>query len=339
MLQTNKAIIIMASFSAFSVNASTPASDVSLNSGGNVEIAIDQLAGQLSGLSSDVYSAGQTDKRHDLQISIAQDTANDASTKADDAQHVANVAQLNASLAGAVAAGADKTAHTALAAAGNAQITADQNGKNIHANTTSILTNIAGIAENKKSISANTSAMAGKVDKGAFQADRDRQDKATQSAADKANQAYSKGAYAQQLAVDAQTVAAANRAAVARVQSRSQANSNALQAQAGQLQNHEERITSLEGATNAQFGALKNEVEENQKEARSGSAAAVAIASMPQVEQAQTVMFSAGAGTFKSESAVSVGASFHAGNAIVKTGFSTTTNDDFAVGAGVGVGF
>ena len=332
MLQTNKAIIIMASFSAFSVNASTPASDVSLNSGGNVEIAIDQLAGQISGLSSDVYSAGQTDKRHDLQISIAQDTANDATTKA-------NVAQLNASLAGAAAAGADKTAHTALAAAGNAQITADQNGKNIHANTTSILTNVAGIAENKKSITANTSAIDGKVDKSTFQADRYRQDKATQGAADKANQAYSKGAYAQQLAVDAQTVAAANRAAVARVQSRSKANSDALQAQAGQLQNHEERITSLEGATNAQFGALKNEVEENQKEARSGSAAAVAIASMPQVEQAQTVMFSAGAGTFKSESAVSVGASFHAGNAIVKTGFSTTTNDDFAVGAGVGIGF
>lgn len=50
-------------------------------------------------------------------------------------------------------------------------------------------------------------------------------------------------------------------------------------------------------------------------------------------------MFSAGAGEFKGEEAVSVGASFHAGSAVVKAGMSDSTNNDFAMGVGVGIGF
>ncbi|MDR9963710.1 YadA-like family protein [Enterobacter cloacae subsp. cloacae] len=50
-------------------------------------------------------------------------------------------------------------------------------------------------------------------------------------------------------------------------------------------------------------------------------------------------MVSAGAGTFMI-SAVAVGASFHAGeHAIVKAGVTTTTNNDYAVGAGIGLGW
>ncbi|MEP9036313.1 YadA C-terminal domain-containing protein, partial [Enterobacter hormaechei] len=67
---------------------------------------------------------------------------------------------------------------------------------------------------------------------------------------------------------------------------------------------------------------------------------AVAIASMPQVEKEQAVMFSAGVGSFKDEQAVSVGASFHVGsNTIVKAGVSDSTNNDLAMGAGIGIGF
>ncbi|CZY32958.1 YadA C-terminal domain-containing protein [Enterobacter hormaechei] len=61
---------------------------------------------------------------------------------------------------------------------------------------------------------------------------------------------------------------------------------------------------------------------------------------MPQVEKEQAVMFSAGVGSFKDEQAVSVGASFHVGsNTIVKAGVSDSTNNDLAMGAGIGIGF
>lgn len=91
---------------------------------------------------------------------------------------------------------------------------------------------------------------------------------------------------------------------------------------------------------NAQFKSLKDEVDANKKEARSGAASAIAIASMPQVEKEQAVMFSAGVGSFKDEQALSVGASFHAGeHAIIKAGISDSTNNDLAMGAGVGIGF
>lgn len=99
-------------------------------------------------------------------------------------------------------------------------------------------------------------------------------------------------------------------------------------------------ISQAQTSNNNQFKSLKDEIDGNKKEARSGAASAVAIASMPQVEAGQTMMFSAGVGSFKSESAVSVGASFHAGsNTIIKAGVSTTTNNDFAMGAGIGFGF
>ncbi|MBG0549540.1 YadA C-terminal domain-containing protein [Enterobacter hormaechei] len=49
---------------------------------------------------------------------------------------------------------------------------------------------------------------------------------------------------------------------------------------------------------------------------------------------------SAGVGSFKDEQAVSVGASFHVGsNTIVKAGVSDSTNNDLAMGAGIGIGF
>lgn len=105
------------------------------------------------------------------------------------------------------------------------------------------------------------------------------------------------------------------------------------------LQDAKSVFAKQQTASNARFKSLSDKVEGNKKEARSGVASAVAIASMPQVEAGQKFMFSAGVGSFKDEQAVSVGASFHAGSATVKAGISESTNDDLALGAGVGFGF
>lgn len=111
-------------------------------------------------------------------------------------------------------------------------------------------------------------------------------------------------------------------------------------AQAQDLKAAQQVFAQTQANNNAQFKSLKDEVDSNKKEARSGAASAIAIASMPQVEKDQAVMFSAGVGSFKDEQAVSVGASFHVGsNTIVKTGVSDSTNNDFAMGAGIGIGF
>ena len=106
------------------------------------------------------------------------------------------------------------------------------------------------------------------------------------------------------------------------------------------LQDAKQSFAQQQSASNSQFKNLKDEVDDNKKESRSGAASAIAIASMPQVQVGQQVMFSAGVGTFKNEQALSVGASFHAGDAtVIKAGVSDSTNNDFAMGAGIGIGF
>ncbi|WP_395304230.1 YadA C-terminal domain-containing protein [Enterobacter sp. ECC-019] len=129
-----------------------------------------------------------------------------------------------------------------------------------------------------------------------------------------------------------QTKVAANTAAIA-------STSTQAAGVAQDLQDAKKVFSQQQASTNAQFKSLRDEVDGNKKEARSGAASAIAIASMPQVEAGQKVMFSAGVGSFKNESAVSVGASFHAGAATVKAGVSSSSNNDFALGAGLGVGF
>ncbi|EOU83150.1 adhesin/invasin-like protein [Escherichia sp. KTE31] len=91
---------------------------------------------------------------------------------------------------------------------------------------------------------------------------------------------------------------------------------------------------------NNHFSSLKNEVEDNRKDANAGIASAIAIASQPQVETGDLMMVSAGAGTFNGESAVSVGTSFNAGiHTVIKAGVSADTQSDFGAGVGVGYSF
>ena len=91
---------------------------------------------------------------------------------------------------------------------------------------------------------------------------------------------------------------------------------------------------------NNHLSSLKNEVEDNRKDANAGIASAIAIASQPQVKTGDLMMVSAGAGTFNGESAVSVGTSFNAGtHTVLKAGVSADTQSDFGAGVGVGYSF
>ena len=110
-----------------------------------------------------------------------------------------------------------------------------------------------------------------------------------------------------------------------------------------QLSNTQKRVADNSqqiNTLNNHFDSLKNEVEDNRKEANAGTASAIAIASQPQVKTGDLMMVSAGAGTFNGESAVSVGTSFNAGtHTVLKAGISADTQSDFGAGVGVGYSF
>lgn len=99
-------------------------------------------------------------------------------------------------------------------------------------------------------------------------------------------------------------------------------------------------LSESESYTNQKFSALKSEVDDNKKEAAAGSASAMAQANIPQVQESQQFAVGAGIGGYDSENALSVGASFHAGQAtIVKMTVSDDTQDNVGYGAGVSVGW
>ncbi|MBN9880005.1 YadA C-terminal domain-containing protein [Enterobacter chengduensis] len=187
---------------------------------------------------------------------------------------------------------------------------------------------------------ANTNALTTKVDSNTFKADQDRQDQALQDASDKATQAINTSAYAQSLAVDAQTVAAANKAAVANVQSRQQAQETTIQNHSAQLKNHEERITALENESNNNFQNLKDDVDNNRKRAAVGVASVAAMSNIPQVTDSQTFAIGAGAGGYDSQGAVAIGISARVTDHIVtKASVGAGSFGGATYGAGVAFGF
>ncbi|HDR2353245.1 TPA: YadA C-terminal domain-containing protein [Enterobacter roggenkampii] len=187
-------------------------------------------------------------------------------------------------------------------------------------------------------VNANTQALAGKVDKSIFDADQDRQDHALQHASDKATQAFNTGAYAQSLAVDAQTVAAANKAAVANVQSRQQAQETTIQNHSAQLANHESRITALESQNNAKFSSLENQQNEDRKEYRAGIAGAASLAGLHYVDTDNAV--AVGAANFKDAQGYAVGYRHKFAENIAATlSTSGTSNGDEIVAASASYGW
>ncbi|HHA1478064.1 TPA: YadA C-terminal domain-containing protein, partial [Enterobacter roggenkampii] len=222
----------------------------------------------------------------------------------------------------AVLAGAK--ADTALTDATGAKAAAD------HAEITAINAN------NKAD--ANTQALASKVDKSIFNADQNRQDQALQDASDKATQAFNTGTYAQSLAVDAQTVAAANKAAVANAQSRQQTQEATIQNHSAQLANHESRITALESQNNAKFSSLENQQSEDRKEYRAGIAGAASLAGLHYVDTDNAV--AVGAANFKDAQGYAIGYRHKfAENVAATLSTSGTSNGDEIVAASASYGW
>ncbi|WP_083845840.1 MULTISPECIES: YadA-like family protein [Enterobacteriaceae] len=96
---------------------------------------------------------------------------------------------------------------------------------------------------------------------------------------------------------------------------------------------------SIDKLNNA-FSALKDEVNNNQKEANAGISGAMAMSNIPQVMNNQTVAIGAGIGGYEGENALAVGASTRIGNAVVvKATVSDDTENNMGYGAGLSVGW
>lgn len=190
---------------------------------------------------------------------------------------------------------------------------------NVAANATTTANSATTVANNATTVAnaATTSAMA---------------------AQDKADVAYSTGVYAQQQAVDAATVAAANKAAVANVQAKQKAQDTAIQNHAAVLSNHETRITSLENQNNARFSSLENQQNQDRKEYRSGIAGAASIAGLHYVDTDNAVAI--GAADFKSEQGYAMGYRHKfAENVAATVSYAGTSNGDSVVAASASLGW
>lgn len=107
-----------------------------------------------------------------------------------------------------------------------------------------------------------------------------------------------------------------------------------------QLANHEQRIQTLEQETNRNFGALRNKIDRNKKDADAGIAGVAAMASIPQVTEYQTFAVGAGVGNRHDQQALAVGFSARAAqNVVIKVSAATDTNSGWTVGAGTSIGW
>lgn len=340
--------------SAVLYDENNPASGYHLNGTDNRVYDLDVIEGDNN--RQDIQIHNLQGDRDNLQASIDSTNTNVAGNTSLLNQTITDVNNINADLqanktllsagistAQTTANDADSTAHTALAAAGNTQITADNNAKNIAAVADQTRINSGLISINDTRITALENAPVPKDGK-------DGKDGAK-------GDVGATGAQGMQGIQGIQGVAGTNGAdgkdgknGVTTTITKKEVDTTTINkvkllntqtaAQAADLKAAQHAFAQAQSSSNAQFKNLKNEVDDNKKEARGGVASAIAIASMPQVEKEQSVMFSAGVGSFKNEQAISVGASFHAGDhAVIKAGISDSTNSDLAMGAGIGIGF
>lgn len=106
------------------------------------------------------------------------------------------------------------------------------------------------------------------------------------------------------------------------------------------IADHEQRIEKLESSNSANFGKLKNEVDDNRQRASAAISGVAAMANIPQVIQGQTFSVGAGVGTTDGESALAVGFSARAAeHVVVKASVSDDTQQNFVVGGGVSYGW
>ncbi|MFX0614041.1 YadA-like family protein [Escherichia coli] len=91
---------------------------------------------------------------------------------------------------------------------------------------------------------------------------------------------------------------------------------------------------------NNSFASLKDQVDDNHKQANAGISGAMAMSNIPQVMNNQTFAIGAGIGGYDGENAVAVGASARLGDSVVvKATVSDDTADNVGYGAGLSVGW
>lgn len=146
-------------------------------------------------------------------------------------------------------------------------------------------------------------------------------------------QLYSNGEYAQSRIDAANANIQANRDAIS-------STNRVVSQHSSELANHEQRIGELEQSTNQRFGALKNQVERNKKDADAGVAGVAAMASIPQLTEYQTFNIGAGVGGRHDQQALAVGFSARASqNVVIKVSAASDSNSGWTVGAGAAVGW
>lgn len=146
-------------------------------------------------------------------------------------------------------------------------------------------------------------------------------------------QLYSNGEYAQSRIDAANANIQANHDAI-------RSTNRVVSQHTEQLANHEQRIQTLEQDTNRNFGALRNQVDRNKKDADAGIAGVAAMVSIPQVTEYQTFSVGAGVGNRHDQQALAVGFSARAAqNVVVKVSAATDTNSGWTVGAGAAIGW
>lgn len=196
------------------------------------------------------------------------------------------------------------------------------------------------LADHDSRITSNTNALTTKVETSVFTADQQRQDDAAKAEATKRDGQFttlSSGVAAAQATGDYahSRIDAAN----ANIEANKQAlvNTNKRVAQnTADIANHEQRITTLESKTNAQFNSLKNQIDDNKRDANAGIAGVAAMANIPQVTQGARFSVGAGVGNRDGESAVAVGFSSRITESVVgKASVAADTQSGFTVGAGV----
>lgn len=146
-------------------------------------------------------------------------------------------------------------------------------------------------------------------------------------------QLYSNGEYAQSRIDAANANIQANHDAI-------RSTNRVVSQHTEQLTNHEQRIQTLEQDNNRNFGALRNKIDLNKKDADAGIAGVAAMASIPQVTEYQTFSVGAGVGNRHDQQALAVGFSARAAqNVVIKVSAATDTNSGWTVGAGTSIGW
>ena len=223
---------------------------------------------------------------------------------------------------------AQDTANTALAASGNAQITADNNAKEIHVVEDQTRINSGLISTNDTRITKLENAPKPKNGVDGKDGATGAQGVAGLNGRDGKDGSNGVTTTVTQVKVDTAT------------QAKVDSNSQVISSTAQDLQAAKQTMQAMNNTTNQQFKSLRDEVDSNKKQANAGISGAMAMAGLPQVQTNQRVMFSAGGATYNGESALAVGASVNFNSHVItKVSFSDDTSNNMGASVGVGIGF